>query len=254
MPEIIHCGPDVEESDRPIRWLIYGSTGTGKTYSLKTLPDKYRPCLIIDTDRGSAQLRKDSTMGTVVQFDFTDLNGRPEMFTQVKKFLQEFHAGRAKLPLPCADYKTIVLDSFTVLHSAILQDVLNYTLTQSTKGSRTSIDDPPSLPEYGMINHHGTKFLQALIQLGRNLVLICHEAAKQDNPVTGISMAGPALSKGLATNFPRYFDEILFAKAIGQGDDRRYVWNTQASGLYEARSRYLVDLGAEIEQDFGVYA
>ena len=206
MPEILHCGDESSAQNEPIRFLIYGSTGSGKTYSLKTLPEAMRPALILDTDRGTAAVRSDAGLGTIVTFDFNDQNGKPIMFEQVKAFLQEFHSGRAKLPLDCTEYKTVVLDSFTVLYSSILNSVLVWQMSQSdSRGhtKRAQIDDPPTLAEYGMIGHHGIRFLQALIQLNRNLIMICHETAKIQDSVTGVSSAGPALPKALATNFPR---------------------------------------------------
>ena len=255
MPEILHCGDESSAQNEPIRFLIYGSTGSGKTYSLKTLPEAMRPALILDTDRGTAAVRSDAGLGTIVTFDFNDQNGKPIMFEQVKAFLQEFHSGRAKLPLDCTEYKTVVLDSFTVLYSSILNSVLVWQMSQSdSRGhtKRAQIDDPPTLAEYGMIGHHGIRFLQALIQLNRNLIMICHETAKIQDSVTGVSSAGPALPKALATNFPRYFDEVLFAKATGQADSRQYVWSTQSSGMYEARSRHL-NSPTDIKQDFNRY-
>jgi len=53
-------------------------------------------------------------------------------------------------------------------------------------------------------------------------------------------------------SLPRYFDEVIFAKAEGKEPNRTYVWNTRASGMFVARSRH--DLDAKIPQDFGAYA
>ena len=244
---------DTPTSD-PIKWLIYGNSGAGKTWSLKTLPASMRPVLIIDCDRKSKAVQSEEGF-TIVQPDFIGSAGQPVLFTEVWSFCKALLDESIDLPFPCADYRTIVLDSYTIVHNAILNETLTNQLTQAGKDGRPkrdTIDDPPNLPEYGIIGHKATRLLQRFIQLRRNLIFVCHETQTLKDEVTGISQGGPALQRSIATTFPRYFDELLYARVAGQGTSRRWTWATQASGMFEARTSY-PELAPEIDQDFGVY-
>lgn len=251
-PRIIECGTDKPEEAGPIKFLIYGDTGTGKTYALRTLPDSMRPALILDCDRGSRKISKLKGLGTIVTFDIENARGKPVLYDQFKDFVQSAYAGKADLPRPFDEYATVVVDSFTILVKAIQDRTLQWFIDNGQGGnSRNSADQPPTMAEYGMIAHLSQKIVQGLIQLNKNLILNCHEAANIKDEVTGMSSAGPALQKALATNLPRYFDEILYAKAKGKGDDRKYIWCTQSTGMFIARTRH--EIPAEVEQDFSLY-
>ena len=256
MARIVDFGSDdIPESASNIKFMVYGPTGSGKTYSLRTLPERMRPALLIDCDRGSRALWTDESLGTAVQFDIEDPeSGRPLMYEQTAEFLQTFHRDPEAAGLK-TDFKTVVVDSYTVMHQAIMA----YVLWKSYKGTsgkgaerRNTTDEPPTLPEYGIITHLAQQFVQALIQLDRNLIVICHEATQIVDEVTGRSRGGPALPPKLAQSMPRYFDEILYSATEGKGDNRRYIWTTRTTGLFEARSRH-PDLAAEIPQDYGIY-
>ena len=248
--KVVECGKTLTEVEErvPTRWLIYGKTGVGKTFSLQTLPESMRPALILDFDRGARKIKDTLGLGTIVTFDIEAAPDKPLLYDQAKEFLQNFYLGKVELPTPCADYKTVVVDSFTMLTKAIQDRTLVwYTLHGEKGNTRDTLDLPPTMPEYGMISHLSLKFVQALIQLNRNLIVFCHDAETIKDEVTGVATAGPALQRALATSMPRYFDEVLYAKMNGI----KHVWATQTTGLFVARTRH--DLPAEISQDFAVY-
>tara|TARA_R110000787_G_scaffold31886_7_gene84420 strand:+ start:4605 stop:5372 length:768 start_codon:yes stop_codon:yes gene_type:complete len=243
---VIEMGSDEPVDGQPIKIMVYGTSGTGKTYSLKTLPESMRPALLVDCDRGSRALWKEKGLGKVVQFDITGKNDVPVMYDQVKDFLQEFHADEEM-----QKYKTVVVDSYTLVHQAIMGHVM-WKSYKDSGGKRKRMDEAPTLPEYGLVTQLALNFVQALVQLNRNLILVCHETAVQTDDVSGQARGGPALTPKLASVLPRYFDEILYSKTKGRGDDREYTWATKSTGLFEARSRF--ELPAEIPQDYSVYA
>ena len=242
---IIEFGSEDEQQASTIKFLVYGTTGSGKTYSLRTLPEFMRPAIILDCDRGSRALWKEKGRGTAVTFDLEDSNGRPTMYEQSIKFLTDMYEEEND------QYKTIIVDSYTLMHQAIMAHVM-YKGVKDSKSKRSSADDPPTLPEYGIITHLALKFVQALISLDRHVIMICHETSLQTDEVTGQARGGPALTPKLASLLPRYFDEVLYAKTKGKGDDREYSWATKATGLFEARTRH-PELDGEIPQDYGIY-
>ena len=250
MTQTIECGKDSKIPDSgSLKFLIYGSSGVGKTFALRTLPESMRPALILDTDRGSRALWKEEGLGTIATFDIMN-KGKPVLYTQAMSTLQDMHSGKFN----GIEYNTVVVDSYTVMHQAITSYVMHKSLTGTgdKKLNRSTMDEPPTLPEYGIIGHLALKFIEALIQLNQNLVVICHETAVVTDEVSGQTRGGPALPPKLASQMPRYFDEVLYAKAKGKGSDRKYTWATRSTGLFEARTRYH-ELDDEIEQDFNVY-
>ena len=243
MPNVIKTGPDAVTDKENLKVLLYGSTGTGKTYALKTMPASWRPALILDCDSGSRALWNESELGDIVTFDSADKNSKPILYTQVCDYLSKVHGTEH-------GYKTLVMDSFTLLHQAIQSHVISEAVVDF-KAKRSTSNEPPTLPEYGIITHLAMKFVQALIQMNLNLIVICHEAIVITDEASGLSRAGPALTPKLATVLPRYFDEVLYSKVKGKGDNRVYSWLTQSTGMYEARTRSGVK--PEIPQDFSIY-
>ena len=253
MPRLIRSGEPPDISSDMKTFLIYGDTGCGKTYALKTLPESMRPALMLDFDRGSRELNKDPSWGTFVQFDVTDPKGKPVMFDQTKSFLEELAQNKHKDVVDLNEIRTIVVDSITTLVKAAQDRTLQYFIDNGRGGnSRSDRNTPPTQAEYGMVAHIVEGLIRGIIGLNKNLIVIAHEASKVQDEVTGLSVAGPALQRSLAVSLPRYFDEVIFAKAEGKEPNRTYVWNTRASGMFVARSRH--DLDAKIPQDFGAYA
>ena len=240
--------PSPNESG-PINFLIYGDTGSGKTFALQTLPESMLPALVLDFDRGSRHLRK-TDLGTIVQFDI-ELRKKPVMYDQARDFLEDLAAGKKEKQdlIDLDEVKTIVVDSFTTLIKGIQDRTMQWFIDNGRGGnSRSSRDSPPTQAEYGMIAHLGENLIRGIIGLDKHTIVICHEASKVQDEVTGLSSAGPALQRSLAIALPRYFDEVLYAKAEGKADKRTFHWHTKATGQFVARSRH--DLDAKIPQDF----
>ena len=253
MVQIIQCGDKDAAKELPRRWLIYGPAASGKTKSLLTLPSSMRPALILDIDKGGAELDEDETLGTRILFDSHDKLGEPCGHKQLTDFLQQVHANKIKLPHECGAYKTVVCDSLTVAIQNINQATLQWYKDNGEKGNaRESLDQPPTQAEYGMIAHMAKKLVMGLIQLNRNLIVICHEADTVKDETTGATHTGPALQKSLAIDLPRYFDELLYSKVKGRGTETKFVWYTRPSGMFIARTR-IKSISAEIPQDFSVY-
>lgn len=226
-------------SPAPSRNLVYGEPGMGKTYSLRTLPGFALPAVLIDLDRGASSILGGFEQGQLRGFipDRFAKSGRKEVpaaYEQVKDKLTEVHKDES--------INTIVIDSFTELY----QNIMDYVMNKNNK----PLDSAPTQPDYGMAMRFCIKFIEALSEMNRHIVVICHED-NHTNDVTGITKVTPALTGKLATKIPGYFDNVLHAKVKGKGDKREYIWETVPSGLYTARTR-TQGIDPEIPQDFNL--
>jgi len=238
MPQ--HIDMAKRRTDAPKKTLIYGDVGSGKTYCLRTLPERALPAFIIDIDEGSEALEGDFLEGTfrgIIPDRLETSKGKekPVAYAQIKDALQRIHKTDPEL-----QPKTIIIDSMTRLYGAIM----DYTMASNNK----PLDSAPTQPDYGIAMRLTIKFIEALIMMQKNLVIICHEDSKE-NETTGIVKIVPSLTGKLAGIIPSYFDYVLHATVKGRGDKASYIWQTRPSGVYTARVRN-PNLDPEMPQDF----
>ena len=238
MPQHIDMG--TKRDDAPKKTLIYGDVGSGKTFCLRTLPERALPAFIIDIDEGSEALEGDfaegSFKGLIPDRLITDKGKeKPAAYDQIKQALQRIHKAD-----PESQPNTIIIDSMTRLYGAIM----DYTMSSNNK----PLDAAPTQPDYGIAMRLTIKFIEALIMMQKNIVVICHEDTKE-NETTGIVKIVPSLTGKLAGIIPSYFDYVLHAVVKGKGDKASYIWQTRPSGVYTARVRN-PNLDPEMPQNF----
>mgnify|MGYP003133049296 FL=1 len=239
MPQ--HLDMSKKRDDAPKKTLIYGDVGSGKTFCLRTLPDRALPAFIIDIDEGSEALEGDFTEGNfkgiIPDRLAKNKNGKeiPVAYDQIKDALQRLHKAD-----PEVQPKTIIIDSMTRLYGAIM----DHTMASNNK----ALDAAPTQPDYGIAMRLTIKFIEALIMMQKNLIIVCHEDSKE-NETTGIVKIVPSLTGKLAGIIPSYFDYVLHAVVKGKGDKASYIWQTRPSGVYTARVRN-PNLEAEMPQNF----
>jgi len=224
----------------PLKVQIFGETGTGKTFSLRTLPPSALPAALFDIDLGSMALHGQFNEGLFriyrPQRTSGSTSGRTEplAYNEIKEKLQNIHQ--------LGDIKTIVIDSMTMLYSSILDHVVY-------KGKSKNIETAPTLQEYGIALRLTLKLVEAIISMNVNVILICHETALE-NEISGIVKGVPALTGKLGEIVPRYFDEIYHSRVEKSGGTVKYVWDTQPKGLFVARSRK--QMSPTIDQDWAL--
>ena len=223
----------------PRRILLYGEFGTGKSYSLRTIPEPHRGVYILDLDKGTSGISGVGKAGDFRGFhpDKMGMVGRkeaPVAYEQCKDKLQALHKSGDNA------IRTIVIDSFTELYASILDWVLY--------SNNKALDSPPSQPDYGIALRLAIKFVEALCEMRKNIIVICHESTHQ-NDVTGVVKITPAMTGQLAVRLPGYFDEVLHCGVKGRGDKAEYIWETRPTGLAVARTRN-PSLSPVIPQDF----
>jgi len=232
-----------EAAQQPLRAMIYGETGSGKTFSLRTLPEDFFPVLMLDFDRNSEALNGAFPPGAffiepIEDFKLLGSKRKPTGYKQAKDVITAV----VNESLDFAP-RTIIIDSVTRLYESIM----DHGLDSSSRGE----DAPPQLQDYGTAARLMVLFLRVCIQTGCNLIFLAHEKAYA-NEVTGIEKGVPALTGQLGDIVPRYFQEILHAKATGSGDKRKWMWDTAPMGKFVARTTR--GLPAQVEPDFKVYS
>ena len=178
-----------ETKNNGIKALVYGQSGSGKTFSLSTLPD-LESTLILSAEAGLLSIRD-----IIPEADFSiisNLDDLREAFTYVNE-------GEG------TKYKTIVLDSLT----EIAQQILSYE-QENTKDGRMI---------YGNMATRVLDLSKNFRDLvGRNVILICQEERIQDDE--GRMLYGPAMpGKKVGPQLP-YLTDLVFALRVKHEDDK----------------------------------
>lgn len=227
--------------------LNYGDTGTGKTFSLRTLPPSMLPALMFDIDGNSRSLRNVFTANQfyIAQFPRTVTKGRKEVpvqFRMMKELVQAAHKG--EFPSAGPRIKTVIVDTLTTFWRAVALDVLG-------NSNKDYAEDGVTLPQYGAIQRGIEDFLDRLrFDTTFNVILNAHEMIIEDE--VGGSLKGvPAVTgKQLPICVPRYFQEIYRSKVAGRGENRAYVWSTINEGRFVGRTQ-IPNAKPEIPQNYG---
>ncbi len=93
----------IESEKMPIKILVYGKSGTGKTYSLSTLPPSYRPAIVFNIENKLAPIAGQPGIYT------TDLITDASSLKAAVQELRDYEE-QNKVHFP-----TVVIDSFTLL-------------------------------------------------------------------------------------------------------------------------------------------
>lgn len=216
------------------RTLLYGEAVSGKTYSLRTIPEKYRPILVIDIDEKSESLygQEGITLARVDRYEENERTKKvsPVMYLQAKKILQD-----AEL---LSQHKTIVIDSMTLLYAAIMERV-------RSNNSREEMD-ATTQPDFGVALNLTLNLTYLLMETRKNLVLICHE--DKTALTTGVSKGTPALTGQLGILIPRYYGDIIHAVSRNGAKGPEWVWETRSKQFVAGTPK---TTEAEIEPNFG---
>jgi len=204
-----------------INLLLYGDSGTGKTWFAGTAP---KP-LILDFDGGIITLR-DKDIPYIP---------REEMATWKKALKVIDEAMESK------EFKTIVIDSFTILSAICMEYVL-----------KENGIDTPRIQDYGQ----QIRLLQGLIDTltssypEMNLIVVCHAEPVQDD--FGKIDIRPLVVGKFSSRISLFFDEVYYAtvakKGMGSKAREEFVLKTKKGSNFIAKSR--LNLPAELPNDW----
>ena len=156
----------VETREQPF-WnvVLYGPEGTGKTVGALSAPG---PVLLLNAEGENAAHFARTIYSNVHEIPLPMSGGAKDLLDEALLWLKS-PAGEA--------VKTVVLDSLSEVHGAILRDM-------------AKDPDHPTLPERGDTNTWLERYAMSLRDLPQNVVLVCHEIWTKDE-VTGVIERSP---------------------------------------------------------------
>lgn len=182
------------EKRKRLKVLLFGPSGTGKTYASLTFP---RPA-VIDTENGTGLYEK--------QFQFDVVNGAKDL-ASVKKAFDFIEQDNGKT------YDTLVIDSISVLISGLREH-----LEANAKGGELGFR------EHSIVNRRMKAFYTQLTNLPVHVVVTAHEAIDYESSGSGLKKVGvkPFGDEALIYAFdfavhmqPGYSGRIIKSRAVG---------------------------------------
>lgn len=204
------------------RVLIYGGTGTGKTYSLKT----FKLPLFVDSfdPGGSVCLKEYVKEGKAIvrsEFEVEDWDSPSAFDKWDRGFDGLVRSGVFD------SVGTYCLDSATTWAQAAMNVVLK---TNGRAGKVPHQND--WYPQMVLIE----KSLRSIMNLPCDIVFICHDDAVKDE-MTGALSKLPLLTGKLSKRIPLLFSEMYYANVNRTSKGAEYRWQTVADSQVAARSR-----------------
>lgn len=230
--------------DRPaqtehIRFLVYGQSGSGKTYSLRTAK---KPLFVDSFDPGGSVVLSDLIeKGQAVvrsEFELEDPK-HPSSFEKWDKAFDELEkAGVA------GQFGTYVLDSATTWGQACL----NYVMKKAGRagGTPQQNDWYPQM----VLMEAG---IRRIFALPCDVIFICHDDVQKDEIVGKLSRA-PMLTGKSKTRIPLLFSEIYYSDSKRSSKGTEYVWQLIRDNTNQAKSRLCGLAGKQLDfvpQNYG---
>lgn len=218
----------------PLRCLLYGRSGTGKSRMASTFPGVKG---IIDTDSG-ALVYTDQTgpckIYTIPE-DSVLLKEKPDAWVMAVNALAEI----------CKDpeINVIIIDSFTTLSDACIKYIM---------GATGKLGQNPTFAEWGKQMDLLKEFLFKAFSSGKHVVSIFHEDMEKDE-LEGKVWCLPLITGKLAKKISSYHDEVYHMEPTERGNQKVYQVLTKATRLYVAKSRLdsIIGVPEMMPADFG---
>lgn len=208
----------------PIKMIVYGEPGTGKTVFLATALDvpALNPCLLLDLEGGSMSINS-----KCVAVDFQSLEKvTPNKINRLRiKTWKELEDAIDYLYSAKNVYKTVMLDSLTET---------NY-INLSTVTKAAGRQDAAQIQDYGKSAAQMRKTVREFRNFDDINVFISCLANEDKDERTGILKVKPSLTGKLVGEIPALVDIVGFLHI--DKDEVTRVMSFQPSGRYVAKDR-----------------
>lgn len=199
--------------EQGFKLIVYGQSGSGKTYLASTLPGK---TIILSAEGGLLSLSD-------FKIDCININNSDEL-REAYKYLKSPEGDK---------YQNIVLDSISEIGQQILIEEMN---NPKHKGNGQAA--------YGEMAERVIALCKGFRDMsGKNVVFIA-QSERQKDESTGMTLLWPSLPGNKAANrLPYLFDMILLLK-IGRDADGNVIRTLQTSGDNQVIAKYRGKAGA----------
>lgn len=219
------------ENYKRLKVGVYGKSGAGKTSLFRTLPGK--KFVFVFDPAGLASYEKEDDIEFeefiphnlsqalyTVKGDRTNsevsYNGS-EVYSQYEKFYNE------KLEEGFfSQFDWVCYDSITTLQSLMMDEIARI---YGREGKN------PDLADYGLMSGSLNRCLRNLVGLPTNVLIICHEQAKQDKLLRTVDI-GLMVPGQQQVFIPLLFSDFYHAYAVREGEDVKYFIDTAPTSDY----------------------
>ena len=212
-----------ESTPKPIRLLVYGEAGSGKTQFSLTADNGF----FIDTDRGLLTAVK---MGVTPRF--IALSKEDQVYRIVKSILIGVRDSTGQF----ADNppNVLVIDSVSFLAEAILWECMLHPIGKMTAKDPTN--DKAEFDHWGILQNRMKELLDITKDLPCHVIATAGVKMEEDG-IRGGWIIQPNLVGGIRNSIGHYFDEMFYMEPKGSGDRVKYVTYTARHGNAAAKSR-----------------
>jgi phage nucleotide-binding protein len=216
----------VENKSKYLKILVYGNPGTGKTVFSATAPSP----LIIDVEKGAHSINNHPALRGAKALEYKSL-------FQVEQLINFLAADAPQL----AEYKTIIVDSFSELQKRDLDAIVKDEASKDANRNKFL----PIGPDYNVNTEHMRVIASALRDLDRHIIVTCHVKEEKDE-TTGRILKRPNLTPKLAGTMAGIFDVVGYLATNGSGDNTTRTLQVHPTADVTAKTR-IGNLPAVIE-------
>lgn len=240
----------------PLKILIYGPSGTGKTglaLTIGAIGQIIDLDLGVETALGMARQNPSDPFAEVRKLVDHLPCGEPNPTTEARAFelaktyLIAINNAIAQGKYP---YKVLIVDSFTLLADAAMRYILkvNGRLSRpATLPDRGNIGGGISQPEWGLMIDQVEQFILLLRGLPIHVILLAHSTPLKNDNDSFIRYEIAIPTKRLPPRVPAYFDELWFLEMQqAAGNSTRRKLRTNATTMFDARSRAGLPDGTDV--------
>ena len=206
---------------KPLKVVLYGPSGAGKTTYAATFPDP----VFLDLEGG---LRSTTEVKPVLRFP----SNPEEEITSVGQ-VGEFYGICKRYDPKKAPFKTIVIDSLNEVQVLVTKKVL------STYPQSRQMEDQLTYQDYGKIGRDVLKIISLFLKLPYHIVFTAVETPRE---YEGQEVHPKFAGKMIWPELQRWVEQIGYVHVIkGEGGKPEHVVSYHLSPQYVAKSRLKID-------------